>query len=571
MAIIVHEPDKNRLMITPSSWEEGNLLVKLPSRRWMKSRGTFTVPLTRQNCVMLLEGADQREIILPEEIQALLGRIAHPVVLARQWPADFPFRTKPFQSQLDAVHKLYNHFNVGALFMRPGSGKSYVAIALTDQWYRDNMLDTMVVLCPLTVTTVWAGEDGQIAKYTTLPEWSVRIWNGAQTEPFRSGMNWLIMGIESLSQGTGFERLVRRLEGRRYGVLVDESTRIKNHNKIRTQHAIDIGANAVVRLIATGTPATRTLEDLYAQFQFLDPNIIGIGDYFAFRNRYCIMGGFKRKVVEGYNHVDELMGLIEPYTFRCDKPVGLPPKLYSRREVDLTPDQRRIYNDVKNANVEGVSVASIVNRIAKLQQVVGGFLREDPKKVIDPKTGRERKVEGKVIWELPADKNPKIQAIVEWLDELDPKEQVIIWCKHLWEIQQLFSTLSLREGRNDACVVIVGATPPEARADIIKRFQAQEHRFFLGTQSAGGIGITLTAAHYQWFYSNTYSYEDRVQAEDRSHRIGQHNEVLYLDAVARKTVDTSMILPTLQDKMSLDEFVARKLDEVGAKRLLDML
>lgn len=563
MAQVTHDQERNRLTIRADGWAEGNLLMLLPSRRWLPTKGVFQVPLTRQNCVALLEGTDQLAISLSEVIRNLLGSIAYPVQISRQWPNDFPFRVQPFPDQLTALQRLYAAGNCGAMFMRPGSGKSFVYINLAAQFWLEELIDVAVVVCPLTVTTVWYGDIGQITQYSPVPT-EQHLWPADDITLNHKRLVWVMVGVESLSQGGTFDDLTAMLEGIKYGMLVDESTRIKHHNKIRTERVIALGEQATTRHIATGTPADKLL-DLYSQFQFVDPNVIGIGDYYAFRNRYCEMGGFKRKQVVGYNHTDELMGLIAPVTFRCDKPKGLPKKLPDRRDIDMSPEQKAKYNAVKNAEIPEVSVASILQSLAKRQQVVGGFLMDDPKEEVDPLTGRKKRTSSKVIWQLPPDKNPKVQTLMQWLEEMSDAEQVVIWARHLWEIDSLVAVLGQAN-----CRMIVGSTPFEERAGIIEDFQQKRYRFFLGTQMAGGIGITLHSSHYCVYYSNTFSFEDRMQSEDRLHRIGQKNEVLYLDLWMRRSVD-QLLERALLAKMDLDQFIADQLDKAGASGIKQLL
>lgn len=564
VAKVLLEADKNRLTVYPNQFEEGTVIMGLPSRRWLPTKGVFQVPLTKINARMLLEAVSSGAFVIDAPIvEDVLTKLAYPAIPHREWNGDY--RVQPFPDQHAACEKLFN-YDTGAMFMRPGSGKSFVGVNLASKHFDNGTIDCMVVVCPLTVTTVWTSTpDGQVAMYSPVP-CHVNQWSEKLRRPTMPGLEWVVVGIESLSQGGTFGKVMSYLAGRKYGVMVDESTRIKNIRAIRTQRVIELGECAVFRIIATGTPASNDLLDLYSQFQFLDPNIIGVGDYYAFRNRYCKMGGYKNKEVVGYENVDELMGLIEPYTYRCDKPRDLPPKLFTQRTVVLAPEQKDTYNKVKAAGFEGISVANILNRVEKLQQVVGGYLREDPKVTIDPLSGRQKKVQGKIIWELPDAKNPKMQALLEFVEEMGRDRQLVVWARHLWEIEKVAGVLTPLGGT----ITLTGADEIEDRRSKIREFQAGNTRFFVGNAATGGIGITLHAAHHCAFYSNTFSYEDRVQAEDRLHRIGQKNDVLYVDLVMDKTVDI-LIQRALKEKLDLDAYLARALDTTSEARIMEIL
>ena len=85
----------------------------------------------------------------------------------------------------------------------------------------------------------------------------------------------------------------------------------------------------------------------------------------------------------------------------------------------------------------------------------------------------------------------------------------------------------------------------------VKKFQTDPNvRFFVGNPSTGGYGLTLTQAKTVIYYSNSYNLEVRQQSEDRAHRIGQTDNVLYIDIIARGTID-EMIISSLENKVKI--------------------
>ena len=96
-----------------------------------------------------------------------------------------------------------------------------------------------------------------------------------------------------------------------------------------------------------------------------------------------------------------------------------------------------------------------------------------------------------------------------------------------------------------------GETPQEERQQIVKNFQEDETtRFFIGQPRTGGFGLTLHAASTVIYYSNSYDLEIRLQSEDRAHRIGQKNNVTYIDLVSPGTIDEK-IINALRDKIDI--------------------
>lgn len=570
MAEMRLDTEKNRLIVTPMGQDEMTVLLKLPSRRWMKRAGNFVVPLTRMNASILVSSG----IYLPDHVRSAVRSIVNRPKASHQFPKWYVFKTQPFPDQMAALLKAYQE-NVFALFMRMGTGKSKVFIDYFTAAFFEKRIDLAVIICPLTVAPVWLGETGQLQTHCPAPlalELVDSSFDWTDVQPKRDRMTWLVVGVESLSQGRTYEKLLPLFDHYKVGLGVDESSRIKNHKAIRTDRIIEIGKKATIKGIGTGTPATKNLMDLYSQFEFLDPNIIGIGDFYAYRNRYAIMGGFKKKQVEGHQNVEELTGLIEPYVYICDKPKGMPEQLWNTRHVELDPEQKEMYHKVKNAEIESVKVANVLNRMQRLQEITAGFLREDPKiitvKGIDPQTGleieTERKIQGDVIWRMDPKKNPKIIELLKVLDDMGD-EQLIIWSRHLIEIENTVEALK----DYGPILKLTGEMAPEARGPAIEAFQQGKYRIIVSNQQIGGIGHTMTAAHLAFYFSNTYSLEDRLQSEDRIHRIGQTEGCYYVDYLAKKTVDYT-VWGSMVAKKDLDIYVRDKIKEAGAKALAEL-
>lgn len=102
----------------------------------------------------------------------------------------------------------------------------------------------------------------------------------------------------------------------------------------------------------TGTPVTKGPEDVYSQFRFLDPYILGYDSFYSFRARYCVMGGYENKQIVSYQYMDELTKSIEGHSFRVLKKdcLDLPDKIYQRHFVDLSPKQRKLYDSLKKTS-----------------------------------------------------------------------------------------------------------------------------------------------------------------------------------------------------------------------------
>ena len=113
-------------------------------------------------------------------------------------------------------------------------------------------------------------------------------------------------------------------------------------------------------------------------------------------------------------------------------------------------------------------------------------------------------------------------------------------------------------------MVMTGNTPQESRQSMVDTFQKSNIlRFFVSNHTVGGAGITLTPATLAVYYSNTFNLEDRLQSEDRIHRIGQTNPCMYVDISSDLAVDKSLI-ESIARKSSLANFVSYSLSQGGS-------
>jgi SNF2 family DNA or RNA helicase len=282
--------------------------------------------------------------------------------------------------------------------------------------------------------------------------------------------------------------------------------------------------------------------DLYQQCAFLSPNCLNAASFYSFQARYAVViertvATHSFKQVVGYRRLDELKEKLDRFSFRVKKEecLDLPDKLYVKREVDLTDEQKRAYMQMKDLALsqfkEGVtSTVNALTQLMRLHQIVCGHVKLD---------------NGEVI-ELPNNRIKELLAIVE---ETDGK--IIIWANYRHDIEAIKLALSKEHGMNSVGMYY-GDTDDDERKRVLEEFQKpdSEMRFFVGNPSTGGYGLTLTAAHTMVYYSNSFDLEKRLQSEDRAHRIGQTKNVTYIDLIAVGTIDEK-IVKALRDKIDI--------------------
>ena len=145
--------------------------------------------------------------------------------------------------------------------------------------------------------------------------------------------------------------------------------------------------------------------DSFAQFNFLDEDVLGFGNFYSFRNHYAVMGGFKDKQVLNYKNLEELANSIHSCSYRVTKEecLDLPPKVYNQRRVKLSAPQAKAYAQmVKDLKVEWkddvITAPIVLSQILRLQEIIGGYLpiiengdRVGTYELIEPKANRYSK------------------------------------------------------------------------------------------------------------------------------------------------------------------------------------
>lgn len=456
----------------------------------------------------------------------------------------------PMSHQVEGVHQALEN-NEFAFLWEPGAGKTYGTVHVAKTRFRMGQIDLVIVLCPNSIRQVWPSE---FAKWAPDIQVEVKLPKPKDklVRPKGDVLEVIVVAIESLSQGGTYNKLMAYIKDRRAMVIDDESSRIKNPSSIRTKNATNIAWSAWYRMILTGTPVLQGPHDLFAQFRFLNPEIIGFKKWAAFKARYCLIGGFENRQIVGHVNIDELVARIKPYAqmIRLEDCVDIPHKIYRKIPVPLSDEQRSYIRQLKDEGtlvLENLGtelyVEMALERMTRIQQIVGGsipFWDEEIGKY------RSRPLEGKI---------PKLEAMLDYIEDGANDHKYLIWARFTPERDRICEALSKIYGEQ-AVVRFDGEVKDEnLRKEAVRRLQTDPTcRFFVGNQAVAGIGLTLTAAKTALNYSNTFSAEDRIQMENRNHRTGQDEHCIYVDFEAMVKEDR-MITRALALKQDLAEYV----------------
>lgn len=459
-----------------------------------------------------------------------------------------------------------------AYLMDMGTGKTKVGIDNAAFLYARHEIDRVLVIAPNGVHEQWIDDalpvhwplelgcvrhaivtgdnyqlNRQIIKYR--PDWYP---NGAPRD-----CKWIAVNIENLSarkvkhggvsrwvlEGLA-EELEAYVKGGKTLIILDESHKIKNPMAKRTKACQILARSAAFKRILTGTPIAKGVEDYYSQFKLLNPNIIGCHTMAGFKQQFCIMGGFQNSQIQGYRSMDEFHRRIAPYSFRVEKDdvLDLPPKMYMERLVDLTPEQRRVYNELKLeletelSDGTVLTVDEVTARMLRFQQVTMGFLpREDG-----------------TLELYPTNRMTALKDLIE-----QAPGRVVIWCRFHHDIDSILLELGEEaiqyDGRNK-----------DDRPRLKREWLApgSTKRYFVGNAQAGGTGLDwINGATTVIYYSNSFASLDRWQSEDRTHRIGTKGTVSYYDIICRGSLDRS-ILNNLKRKRDVSAMSLTELKEL---------
>jgi len=463
---------------------------------------------------------------------------------------NYKFKTKPFAHQLRALEMSWDK-KVFAYFMEMGVGKSKVLIDNISMLYDKGNINGVLIVAPKGVYKNWFDSEipthmsDHVEKKVVL--WEANITKSKQKELdilFKTDedLHILIMNVEAFSTKKGTQFAQKFLSCHKTLMAIDESTTIKSPTAARTKSIIDLGKEVKYKRILTGSPVTKSPLDLFTQCYFLDPWLLEQQSYYSFKTRYAItrkinVGPRSVEIVVGYKNLGELSDKLKTFSYRVlkDDCLDLPEKTFMKRIIKLSPEQQKVYNQMKQmalAELNGklVTTASVLTQLMRLHQITCGHFKADDGSV-------------QLL------NNERIDELLSILNEVEGK--AIIWAHYRHDIEVIVDHIKKEYGDNSV-MTYYGDTSTDDRQTSIKNIQDPNSpvRFLVGTPQTGGYGITLTGASTMIYYSNGYDLEKRQQSEARIDRIGQTKNMTYIDIIAENTVDEK-IVDALRKKVNI--------------------
>lgn len=487
------------------------------------------------------------------------------------------FKTTPYKHQLDCLNR-FGRREFFALCADPGTGKTWIMINNLADLYASDDVDAALIFAPNGVHENWTRLE--IPKH--MPDWvphKAHAWVSGggkkSAKKLFDFMNYdgkrmlkiLTMNWAALTTMRGREVIEAFCNAHhKLAIICDESDAIKNPSAVRTKALMKLKKRARYRRIVTGTPVNNSPFDLFTQYTFLDDGILQTTNFYAFRSTYADILGARHPLTVAamrssgakfppqlvardrngrpmYRDLDKLHALIEPHTFRVTKEqcLDLPEKVYSNSFFDLTPEQSDVYEKAEQecrlVFEDHVSAFTKLVAVGKLSQICSGYF-------LHPQADEPVRIPGE---------NPKLKMLIERVTNLVERgEKIIIWARYRIEIADI--VIALREAEI-AFVEYHGGVSDSDRKTAIDSFENGSAMVFVGNQQTAGVGITLIAASNVIYFSNSFSLRDRVQSEDRAHRIGQAKTVTYINLVAKDTIDEKIVATLSQKKSVADAII----------------
>lgn len=515
-------------------------------------------------------------------------------------------RLKLYGKQREAVTFVEERSGFAGLFAEMGSGKTPITLSYLARNAKVKKLRRVLIVCPLSVTGVWAREIKKIGA-----PWDVYVFASGNVDKSASRIRALPEQLDRVqvviinfdaywryppsikkakNERTGkIEAKRLPLRGVRKAILqwhpnmviVDEAQRIGDRRTMQSKFAHELRTKPYVRsgMALTGTPVTKGIENLFSIYKFIDPQMFG-NNYGDFERRYIVKGGYGGYQIKGYQRVAEVERKVRRTAFQMNRSdiFELPPRQTQIVPVYLDAKTRKVYNDMRKnslAEVETVNPKTgkattgrtlstiMLTTLIRLQQIVCGSL---PMRLEDTDAVREPLVTVDIGDE-------KLRAAVELTQSaLDGDERVVIFTRFKRDIARLQGAfphhyrdveghcvyckgkvgarLHLQPRKESYVGIVDGDVPIAKREQNIAALNSGKLKVLLVQIQTGSVGIDLTGASVAIFYSVSYNLGEFLQARDRIYRHGQKKSVIEYLLQAEDSID-EVIFAALMGKLDI--------------------
>lgn len=504
----------------------------------------------------------------------LTGTMRHEHRVEVKLPGGFVFKTTPYQHQLEGV--VYGLENEAFLLGDDqGLGKTKQIIDLALCRKAQEGMKHCLIICGINGTKYnWAeevkihsSEDSWVlgTRFTKRPP--IKVIEGGTKEKMEDlqrvpNQFFWITNIETLrggsyKEGKGknaklrfpiAERIQELCDDGTIGMIAfDEAHKAKNPDSQQGKALLSIDAPHPIPM--SGTFLLNNPMDLYLPLRWAG---FETHSFYQYQRHYCVYGGFQNKEIVGYKNLDELREIMSKVMLRRTKGdvLDLPPKVPVPEYVEMTPEQKKLYNEVRK---------NIKDNVDKIR------LRPDPLSEML----RLRQVTGAPeIISTTVTESAKLNRLVEIVEEVaSVGEKTIVFSQ--WSTMTEIIRSKLKKFHP---AYITGDVKSEVRMDEVHRFQTDpECQVIIGTIGAMGTGLTLNAASTVVFMDEPWNRGIKDQAEDRAHRIGTRGTVRVVTLIAKDSVDEGIYNLVQKKGRMADLLIDGKVDGRNVDTAIDYL
>jgi superfamily II DNA or RNA helicase len=421
----------------------------------------------------------------------------------------------------------------GCLADDMGLGKTLQAITFLQFLKEKYKGSTHLVVCPTSLIYNWENELQKFA-----PKLKYHIYYGTSRE--FTDEHFEDYDIVITSYGLIRNDMEQMLKFNWHYIILDESQAIKNPEAQITK-AVQL-LKAKNRLVLSGTPVQNNTFDLFAQFNFINPGILGSKEFYKteFANP-----------IDKNNDADKskaLRQLIYPFLLRRTKEQvakDLPNKTETILWCQMGKEQQSVYDDYKNYYRKMLMKKIAEDGMAKAgMYVLEGLLRlrqicDSPQLVKDE--------------EVTTKKSIKIDELVRELEENTGSHKLLVFSQFTEMLQLIKEQL---QQKKIIFSYLDGSTPAAKRQEAVDNFQQDETiKVFLISLKAGGVGLNLTAADYVYIVDPWWNPAVEQQAIDRTHRIGQTKKIFAYKMICKDTVEEKIVQLQQRKKQIANDLV----------------
>lgn len=422
----------------------------------------------------------------------------------------------------------------GCLADDMGLGKTLQAIAFLQFLKEKYPGSTHLVICPTSLIYNWQSEFDKFC-----PSMKYHIYYGQQRE--LADEHFDKYDVLLTSYGLARIDIDALAKFSWHYVILDESQSIKNPDAVTTK-AVGL-LPCKNRIVMSGTPVQNNTYDLYAQFNFINPGLLGSREFF--KNEFANpidKGGDKDKA-------QQLRKMIYPFLMRRTKEQvapDLPDKTETilwcemgREQRSVYESYRKYYRDVILKKIDEVGMNNVGF------YVLEGLLRL--RQICDhPKLLKDKEVTG--------EESIKTEELLREVEENTGQHKILIFSQFV-EMLQVIKVELVK--KNISFSYLDGSVSASNRKDEVAKFQTDESvKVFLISLKAGGVGLNLTAADYVYIVDPWWNPAAEQQAIDRTHRIGQTRKIFAYKMICKDSIEEKIMKLQEKKKNLSDELVS---------------